>query len=224
MTPKLRAAIEEGTTLYRKSVRAPEGETVLKRSSNQKLGRRITRGRWRGMPIYTLTLQERATCPRDCPHWQDCYGNNMPFAHRFNAESGLEGELGVELAILADKHPRGFAVRLHVLGDFYSVAYVAKWGDWLTRYPMLHVWGYSARHPGMDPIGNALQSVKDGAHGSRFRIRWSGGARRQLEETADPAEWDTRGFLCPEQTEKLPSCGACALCWESSQPVRFMAH
>ena len=34
----------------------------------------------------TLTLVERETCPKDCIHWDDCYGNNMPFAHRFSAE------------------------------------------------------------------------------------------------------------------------------------------
>ena len=25
--------------------------------------------------MYTVTLEERATCPKTCKHWYDCYGN-----------------------------------------------------------------------------------------------------------------------------------------------------
>jgi len=213
-------------TRYPKSVRKPNAATrTLKPSSNRKLGKRITRGRWKGMPIYTLTLEERRTCPASCPHWDDCYGNNMPFAHRFKHGAALVGRLERELKELQKRYPKGFAVRLHVLGDFYSVAYVERWASWLEQFPALHIWGYTARLPRVDPIGDAVESLRTNpALGARFRIRFSGGGRANLALSADPAEWDTPGFACPEQTGRLPSCGACGLCWESPLNVRFVSH
>lgn len=44
-------------------------------ANNPKTGKRITKGLWAGMPIYTLTLEERASCPSYCHMWRDCYGN-----------------------------------------------------------------------------------------------------------------------------------------------------
>ena len=47
-----------------------------------KLGRLVTKGKFKGYKVFSLTLEERATCPTSCERWGDCYGNNMPFAHR----------------------------------------------------------------------------------------------------------------------------------------------
>jgi hypothetical protein len=81
-----------------------------------------------GMPIYTLTLEERATCPTSCGHWRSCYGNSMHFAHRIDHRSpGFATLLAANVKRLGVEHPHGFVVRLHVLGDFYSVAYVDLW-------------------------------------------------------------------------------------------------
>ncbi len=82
------AAIVEGRTLYSKNVHDLDTykHKVLKPSTNKKLGRKITKGKLAGMQIYTLTLEERATCDRDCEHWLDCFGNNMPFAHRVSTD------------------------------------------------------------------------------------------------------------------------------------------
>ena len=36
---------------------------------NNKIGKGdnvVIKGKWRGMPCFTLTLEERATCPSDC--------------------------------------------------------------------------------------------------------------------------------------------------------------
>ena len=78
------------TTIYRKSVKAPSEFNVLKKgSSNKKLGFKVTSKKWLGSRLFSLTLTERATCPTSCHHWEDCYGNNMPFAHRFDV-IGLE--------------------------------------------------------------------------------------------------------------------------------------
>ncbi|MBY0515046.1 MAG: hypothetical protein K2P78_14230, partial [Gemmataceae bacterium] len=50
--------------------------------SNVKIGRDVRKGKLKGYWIYTLSLEERATCPTSCEHWRSCYGNAMPFAKR----------------------------------------------------------------------------------------------------------------------------------------------
>ena len=72
------------TTRYRKGVKAPSLSMLKRGEQNKKLGDKITKGAWKGMTMYSLTLEERATCPSDCQQWDNCYGDNMPFAHRFD--------------------------------------------------------------------------------------------------------------------------------------------
>src|SRR6185437_6327834 len=105
----------------------------------------VMTGRWRGMPIYALTLPERETGPDYCPLLRSCYGNRMDRAHRMRPGPELEARLAAEVKILDIRHGKGFVVRLHVLGDFYSPEYVELWRRLLRQYPTLHVWGYTAR-------------------------------------------------------------------------------
>jgi hypothetical protein len=123
-----------------------------------KLGKLIRKGPWRGYPIYSLMLPERLTCSRACPHWFDCYGNRI--GHYGTEIRWLPGPelitaLNVSLRLLSLKHRDGFAVRLHTLGDFHSVDYVAQWVEWLRQYPALHIFGMTHCHPGT-PIGDTL--------------------------------------------------------------------
>ena len=119
-------AIVNSTTLYQKNIHEVDSypHKVIKPSTNKKLGRKVLRGKLNGYPMYTLTLVERETCTDACEHWADCYGNNMPFGHRFKTK-GLMPRLKLELDALDKKHPNGYLVRLHILGDFYSVLYVS---------------------------------------------------------------------------------------------------
>ena len=55
---------------------------------DNKVGQFVHKGEFKGYRIFTLTLEERATCPKSCNQWDVCYGNNMPFAHRL--EHGAE--------------------------------------------------------------------------------------------------------------------------------------
>jgi hypothetical protein len=229
---KLFTAIEIGRTVYHQAVKAADNlgktERVIKRSTNAKLGKAITRGKWSGMPLYTVTLEERATCPKTCAHWATCYGNNMPFATRYAAGETLEAQITVEVAALAKRHPDGFAVRLHVLGDFYSTDYVALWASLLREFPALHVFGYTARMPGT-PIGDAVQVVR-GQHRGRFEVRLSGNFTESMAAVSmdDPRAVEMvaekRAFICPEQTGKVAGCGACGLCWTADKPVAFVTH
>src|SRR5690606_30972652 len=118
----------------------------------------------------------------------------------------------------------GILVRLHALGDFYSVGYVAFWDAMLRMHPRLAVFGYTAWAPGSE-IGDAIQLLKD-RHGRRFAIRWSNGAGDEDAALPIIAEADrpANAFICPEQTGKVDGCGKCGLCWATSKNVAFLEH
>ena len=65
-------ALEYGVTIHPKTVKPLNDYTsrLLKPASgNAKLGAGsnvVTKGKWSGMPMYTLTLEERSTCSRTC--------------------------------------------------------------------------------------------------------------------------------------------------------------
>src|SRR4051812_23522925 len=103
------------------------------------------------MPVYTLTLEEQATRPRSCEHWRSCYGNRMHLAIRYQSGPALESAIARDVAALARIHDQGSAVRLHILGDFYSVDYVERWRALLDRYAQIHVFGFTRRWDSDDP-------------------------------------------------------------------------
>ena len=184
------------------------------------------KGRWIGFPVYSLTLEERATCPTSCHHWRSCYGNRMQYADRVAAGADLEWRLPREVALLSTYHPNGFAVRLHVLGDFYSVEYVGLWRDMLARHRALHIFGYSARWQEGDPIADALMAMVD-QQWDRFAIRFSNApesARPATISVEHPLQVPDDATLCPEQVGKTESCSTCALCWQSKKRVAFLQH
>ena len=249
---KTQKAVMAGKSVYANRVKSvsdgmAKSETVIKKSTNIKLGKKVTKGKLAGFPIYTVTLQERATCPTSCIHWHDCYGNNMMFAIRYNADDSLIAAMESELKALQAKHPSGFLVRLHVLGDFYSVQYVAKWAKWLAMFPALHVYGYTANQfDALDnkerAIGQAILSLRL-ACGIRFAVRFSGSFNDDFsalsadDERAADLLKAKKAFICPTQISKktgklakkdeptlADSCGDCGLCWQASKPVVFLTH
>lgn len=61
---KTEIAIMNATTVFSKTVKnVSDGlgktEKVIKKSTNIKLGKKVTKGKFKGFPIYTVTLQER---------------------------------------------------------------------------------------------------------------------------------------------------------------------
>jgi hypothetical protein len=162
----------------------------------------------------------------------NCMGNTMQWAIRLRAGPALEYELRRALCRLQAKHPAGFVVRLHVLGDFYSVRYVERWAFWLQCFPALRVFGYTARTPDT-PIGAAVARLA--------RRRWDRFAIRLSAEEAGPGRaitlWADDGFagldtdqhviLCPAQEGKTDGCGTCGLCWAAGArdaTIAFTAH
>lgn len=212
-------ALTEARTLFPTTVVDPrESPRLLVSGMNQrKIGKRVTKGRWKGFPLYTLTLEERATCPSSCGEWSTCYGSNMPFSRRHKAGLALEAILINEVIDLARKHPDGYAVRLHILGDFYSPAYVDLWGSLLAEVPQLHVFGFTA-NPVDSQIGELIMFM-NAAHPDRCRIRFSGVDSLVIDSLAD-----SRHVVCPVQTDKTDCCGSCGLCWTMDRPVEFIRH
>jgi hypothetical protein len=223
-------AVVSDRTVYPTTVQLPvrsaEGEWVLKKGThNRKIGGEILKGKWKGFPTYTLTLEERASCPKSCSHWRSCYGNHMQWPHRFVHGKALEWRLEREVAILSIDHSR-FAIRLHELGDFYSVAYVALWRRLIERHDGLHCFGFTARQKD-DPIGAALISLVN-EHWDRFAIRFSNAPEGFEAPSTKSIEHEgikpPDAIVCPQQLGKTESCSTCALCWHSRRRIAFLQH
>jgi hypothetical protein len=219
-------ALSEARTIHPKQVKPVTDDSVLLKpvAANGKMGKGLSvimRGKWRGFPLYALTLQERATCPSTCMRWAECFGNGMMFAHRFEAGDALERKLEREVMVLAAMHPAGFAIRLHVLGDFYSVEYVELWSSLLRKYPNLNIYGYTARRDGA--IADAIRAVRI-TMGERFWIRISANGQHDGGSDIFAAQEGNGGIVCPEQTGKTESCLTCGLCWSTTRTIEFIDH
>ena len=227
MPPFNHPALTEGRTIYPATVVPVHGllNVLVSGENSWKIGSTITKGRWRGFPIYTLTLEERATCPTSCAHWRSCYGSSMHFAKRIAHGDAFEERLGFEVGLLSYRHPGGFAIRLHVLGDFYSPAYVDLWRAMLDRYPSLHVFGFTARIDDGDSIAARLRSLVND-HWPRFGVRFSNaaGAGPNTITIEHPVQKPADAIVCPQQLGKTASCATCALCWSTERRIAFVRH
>jgi hypothetical protein len=188
---------------------------------SRKIGKFVTKGPRRGWPLFTLTLEERATCPRSCKAYAFCYGNSMQAAERITAGPALEEAVWNELLALQFAHPQGFMVRLHILGDFYSLGYVKLWELALKAFPALHVFGFTAHLPGTE-IGDALWDITNSLY-DRFAIRFSGLDGPMLGSQLQP-EADAQAIPCPAQTGATDCCATCGLCWHSRRSISFARH
>ena len=221
-------AVQYATTRFPTRVKAPPRSGVLKPGSYQrKLGSIVTKGAWKGLPIFSLTLEERATCPRSCKMWLGCYGNNMGQSIRYAANRSLVDAIYADLVMLERRNPKGFVVRLHILGDFFSVEYVQFWRDMLDEFPGLRVFGYTARSSGnKDLIGWAIEQLRD-ERWDRFAVRTSGAVMGPRTKVVTREYPDDGSIMCPAQTGKTDCCATCALCWApaaKNTTIAFKAH
>lgn len=236
-----RIAVEEGRSIFHaKGVTQVEDAKNLLVSghSNAKIGRDVRHGLFKGYWIYTLSFEERATCPRSCHHWATCYGNNMPYAQRIDHRDtlALRWKLEAEINRLISSRDRngvqrpGILIRLHALGDFFSPAYVRFWAGMLAIHSRLAIYGYTAHSPESE-IGREIHCLKQ-AYGRRFAIRWSnGGLERDSTVPVLPGTTKVEGaFICPEQMNRTDGkgrplfCATCGLCWTTDKNVAFMEH
>jgi hypothetical protein len=221
-------------TRFRARVLAPTdmGGLLVSGHSNVKIGRDVRIGRLKGYWIYTLSLEERATCPSSCAHWTDCYGNSMPFGKRIDHTHPeflpmLEAEIG---RLLAVRGREGVLVRLHALGDFYSTDYVRFWQRMLDEHENLAIFGYTA-HPITSEIGSKVHRLFQ-IFGLRALIRHSDAGYSQFSTVSVDAETVRvpDAFKCPNQqmihkkSGELMVCATCALCWSTPTNVAFQGH
>jgi hypothetical protein len=220
--------INEGRTKFGKTVKGVDqvASLLVSGHSNIKIGRDVRKARFRGYWIYTLSLEERKTCPDSCRHWQTCYGNNMPFAKRLDHTDpkflpALEDEI---TRLLSVRNRVGLLIRLHALGDFFSTEYVEFWMQMLRTHPNLAVFGYSARHP-VTPIGDMLW-LMNARFGERSMIRFSDAQLPAMSTVSIGTEegCPSNAFICPEQTGKTRCCATCGACWSTTKNVAFMEH
>jgi hypothetical protein len=213
------------TTIYKKSIKPARADLLKKGSSNAKLGYVVTSKKWGGKRLYSLTLVERETCPTTCHHWEDCYGNNMPFAHRFNKED-IETHLENDIEALLKKHKNGIVIRLHVLGDFFSTDYVEFWQEMLLKHPKLSLFGYTGRLKNQT-IGKAIWLLNN-RFADRCSIRYSQNKSFDRGDStsiyAAEESFSGASFNCPEQVGKVKDCASCGLCWTTTKTVRFTTH
>lgn len=224
--PAFHPAARGGRSIFPSRVFAPDELPRLLKSGHhsRKIGKMVAKGARRGWPIFTLTLEERASCPRSCREWLHCYGNNMQAAERIEHGDALIAALEAELRDLAGRNPAGFMVRLHVLGDFWSIEYAWFWWRMLRELPALHVFGFTAR----DPAGEIGQAIADMimAHGwARCAIRFSGAeGGLYAARVVSAGERATDAVPCPAQTGASDCCATCALCWHSQRSIAFRRH
>jgi len=223
------------STIYQKSIKDPAdyAHNLLKVPSSKKLGaagKLVKKGRLKGAEVFTLTLTERETCPESCGHWSDCYGNNMPFAHRFKAGPELESRLEKEVAekcYKAAMKGRKVLVRLHVLGDFYSDSYVRLWDNLMARFDNLNVWGYTHVTEQDNYLVYHLLHRMRIEFGSRWAVRWSDQPGWEFSANSEDIQKPEKGkaIVCPEQEGKTLACTTCALCWEKDNvQIIFKTH
>lgn len=211
---------------WRSGTRAPGPGLLVSGHSNVKIGRDVRKGWARGYWIYTLTLEERATCPRACHHWATCYGNNMPYARRVDHRDRRKLQAAIRADVerlLAVRGRRGVMVRLHALGDFFAPAYVRFWSALLDEFPRLAAYGYTAWRP-ETLIGREVAIAK-ARHGRRFAIRWSNGnAEADCAVPIRAVDEQVNAIVCPEQTGATRACATCALCWGTTRNIAFVEH
>jgi hypothetical protein len=225
-------ALVEGRTIMPKRVYQPADlpRLLVSGRNSRKIGATVARGRWAGSPIFTLTLEERATCPRSCAEWSTCYGSNMNWARRIAHGPEFERMLWAELEAKQAAHPRGFVVRLHILGDFYSVAYAELWGEAMAAFPALRVFGYTAHGPRTE-IGRIIGRLNT-RHADRFAFRFSGHDEptrgsvviERGEKTPHTVCLAQRNLTDAAGTPKADCCATCTLCWQSDRTIAFWRH
>ena len=192
---------------------------------NSKLGNGVpvvAKGKWRGMTAFTLTLEERATCPSTCTMWAECYGNNVRFATRVSSDDmpALQARIEQELKSLLRTYGR-VLIRLHVLGDFASEGYAKFWATLVHANPGLHLFGFTAW--GRDSeVGRVLNRLNESSAG-RVWIRFSNSGG-PMSANVIGRGYDEDGIQCPEQIGRTDSCMTCGICWSTEKPVSFLPH
>ena len=218
------------TTIYKKNIHNLNEYKfqILKNSTNKKLGKKVTKGKYINYKFKTLTLVERETCPPDCFHWETCYGNNMPFAHRMSNDDQNLLQKRIYNELLKSTNQL-LLIRLHVLGDFFNVKYVKFWSIMLNTFKNIAIYGYTANN-----INSKIELSRDIAreiiklnYSENSHIRFSNDLKNKFSANSYDVVKPIKGesILCPVQEDKTANCGTCGLCWnQKTQSIIFKTH
>lgn len=237
--PPGHAAVANGRTMFPSTVWDAKDvpRVLVAGENNRKIGDRIAKGPWAGFRVFTLTLEERATCPASCGLLRECFGNGMHLARRVAHGPVLIERLDAKLRHHARENPGGFAVRVHVLGDFYDLEYLRAWVHWMRDIPQLHVWGYTAHAPA-SRLGALIEEANEWWP-DRWVVRFSrnptpGGEPGLREATTVWAGDDGAlpalapgSLMCPTSLDKTACCATCGLCWSpemAATRIVFLGH
>lgn len=202
---------------------------------------------YEGLPSYSGTIR-RGTCPGATPECQKvCY------ARRPVKEGGIVADMWARNNF-DDVPPipeECRLLRIHVSGDFDTIAYITNWYYRLKDRPDVHTWAYtrSWRVPELVPYLAELKSLPnvqlfasmDSSHDdvppAGWRRAWLDGDPRAGEPQQVRAHMDDpiahnlttfdggRTYVCPEETKRVPNCQECKYCFEGKQhDVTFLLH
>ena len=218
------------TTIYKNNIFELENYQfkILKPSTNKKLGKKVLKGKYKDYKFVTLTLVERETCPKDCIHWDDCYGNNMPFAHRFSAEDQNLLQKRIYEDLLNSSNQL-LLIRLLILGDFFNVKYVKFWSIMLNTFKNIAIYGYTANNINSKIAlsGDIAKEIIKLNRSEDSHIRFSNDLTNSFSANSYDVVKPVKGesILCPVQEDKTANCGTCGLCWnQKNQSIIFKTH
>lgn len=221
-----RGIAADGGTRFKKALYEVRDTTILVHGQQSaKLGRTVTKGPHRGLPMRYITLEEGRTCPSDCALRPKCYGGNMPLAKRIIWRGEETGKAIADAVAKAGP----VMLRLHNLGDFPSFGYAQRMLAAIKQAGGA-AFGYTHHQPETE-IGKQIRAMA-AVNWDHFAIRTSykAGTRKPIltrsavivERPEDAAAHNA--VVCPEQLGKVASCAACGYCWHSQRPVAFVMH
>ena len=152
----------------------------------------------------------------------------MPFAHRISAKNQQLLEQRIYNDLLNSTNQL-LLIRLHILGDFFSVKYVKFWRKMLNTFNNIALYGYTANNIKsiyLDSRAIAKEIIKlnknDNCH-----IRFSNDVNVLFSANSYDIVKPVKGvsIVCPVQENKTANCGTCGLCWnQKDQQIIFKTH
>lgn len=170
------------------------------------------------LPSFSLPVI--TTCPGKTPFCERfCYGLKGRFqfqpvkdANERRLDATLRPDF-VERMVKEIIKVRSEAIRVHVVGDFYSVEYIQKWIDIAGQLPEIVFWG-STRAWRCDALAPAIKVFRDLKNVF-------------LKASIDPSDlldpyscgwnvWSIEGdgLLCRHDQHDVASCYECGRCWK----------
>jgi hypothetical protein len=109
------------------------------------------------------------------------------------------------------RRSRAPAMRVHVVGDYYSPAYTRKWIEIVQAFPDIHFFG-STRSWRVPKITKTIERLRDEPN---VYLRASMDYTDTLTPKPEWSVWsvDGRGESCPHDRGRVISCYVCGRCW-----------